>query len=108
MSENKDATGPEYYKNYVIKCGLNGDRAYYFWFNDGTGFYGTPHEFGFYAERRLTARPGDSYELCEDVNELGELISYPAGPNHEPIEIGPPTHIEDTPAQHRGRKDPRF
>jgi hypothetical protein len=60
-------------ESYLIETAkLTSTDRYVYFFEDGTGFYGTPFEFSFYAERRLSVFPNDDYEIMyEDVNSLG-------------------------------------
>ncbi len=58
---------PEIAKLYLLEsCKLDPKRKYGFYFEDGTGYIGTPTEFIPYLIRRFAKMPDDSFEIDYD------------------------------------------
>ena len=87
-------TEQEWIDYLLLKVKLDKNIRYVFWYTDGTGYCGMPHEFAQYAVRRFKVQPDESFEIDHDTggDESFEILA----PTHEGQRFGPMG------------KDPRF
>lgn len=95
--ETFDAGDWDHEKYLLEEVKLKPDQRYTFWFEDGSGFHGTPREFGPYAKRRFKVFPKDTYEIDDEDRPITRNGCY---------EIPPPEYVGQV--LKRGLKDPRF
>ncbi len=90
------------------RVGLEKDKAYTFWFLDGTGYFGTPEEFAPYCAKRLNMDQHESYEIEGADGDGPGLKGFDLKPGHKGVIIGPPTEEGEELDLSKGKPDQRF